>query len=380
MVLEHNEKVLLAFNARKKVKLMLPYFCLIGFPLSIACFPRVNRKKKKSLSIGVFFVFLAVLLALRDRTVGVDLNNYNYYFSRISATPWNGLGRMGGLEYGFIFYNKLISIITTSFQWFLAITAIVCIIPIAYVYIKHGHHDMLEIILFMNMSTFMMLFSGLRQAIAFSLGILAYHFVTKKKLYPYLLLAGIAFLFHKSALILLILYPVYHMKLKKAHLLFINPALAMIFVKPTSIFTLLMKLFGGAYLEKYSTVISDTGAYTMIILFIIFSIFSFIITDEKKLDEETYGLRNILLLTTVLQFFATINTLVMRFNYFFIILIPLLISRVIVNAKDRYRQVAVLANIVICFFFLLYFFYNGYNGTDILCVFPYVPFWNGGIA
>ena len=53
----------------------------------------------------------------------------------------------------------------------------------------------------------------------------------------------------------------------------------------------------------------------MLILFGAFVVFSFLVVDEKKLDEETIGLRNFLLMAFTLQIFAPLHTLAMRMGY-----------------------------------------------------------------
>ena len=43
----------------------------------------------------------------------------------------------------------------------------------------------------------------------------------------------------------------------------------------------------------------------------------------KKMDEEAFALRNILTFAMVLQSFASLNYLVMRMNYYYILLVPI---------------------------------------------------------
>ena len=97
--------------------------------------------------------------------------------------------------------------------------------------------------------------------------------------------------------------------------------------------------------------------------------------DEKTLDKTTLGLRNILVLVVMIQLFAPIHALAMRFNYYFIIFIPVLISRIVDSPKKHFKPIAQIANVVMVCYFTGYFFYSAYNGADILQVFPYKFFW-----
>ena len=80
---------------------------------------------------------------------------------------------------------------------------------------------------------------------------------------------------------------------------------------------------------KYDASITQTGAFTMLILFAAFAVFAFLIPEDSALDAETIGLRNFLLLSVVLQMFAPLHTIAMRMNYYYIIFIPLLIPKIL---------------------------------------------------
>ena len=144
------------------------------------------------------------------------------------------------------------------------------------------------------------------------------------------------------------------------------------FVFNSFIFSFLLSL-----LEKFTRfegIITQTQAYTMLVLFVIFGVFCFVIPNEEKLDEECIGLRNILLLSTTLQMFAPLHTLAMRMNYYFIIFIPLLIPKIIKNRSSQWNQIGMIARHVMVVFFAVYFFSIANKGGS-LHVFPYNFFW-----
>ena len=99
------------------------------------------------------------------------------------------------------------------------------------------------------------------------------------------------------------------------------------------------------------------------------------------MDGELLGLRNFLLLSILLQCFATIHMLAMRFNYYYLLFIPVLIPRIIDAAKPRWRQVAKLGGIVIAMLYTLTYTMMLYRfsvtGESSLDILPYVPFWKG---
>ena len=354
---------------------MLPYYILCVIP----CFPFLLRVRirirhgikttREQSSITLFFLVLFLLLALRASSVGRDLTNYQYMFRRFSKIPFDQTFSIH-TETGYVLLNKLVALFGGDFQCFLAVLAVISVIPIAIVYRKEVEISYLTIALFLSSSNFIFLFSGLRQSIAIATGMISYIFVKEKRPLYFILTVLAAFLFHRSAIALLLLYPVYHMSLTRKKLLFIIPILVLLFIFNKQIFSALLFIFS----DIYSGATSATGAYLTLFLYILFAVFSYVVPDEKKLDDNTVGLRNILLLCIVLQMFAMWHSLAMRVKYYFIIFIPLLIPKIINRASSRCKGIAVAAKYIMVFFFMLYFFINAPKSNS-LDTFPYHFFW-----
>jgi len=354
---------------------MTPYYLLIGLPILIYFIKIYISKEEKDINskqvITLFFVLLFFILALRSDNIGIDLSNYKIIFSDNYSKPFSTLWAAED-EKGYLLLNKAVSLFTTNFQWLLVIIALITIIPVAIVYIKQVEMPLLTILLYVNMSTFVMLFSGLRQSIAIGIGLLAYLAVKKKKLIIFILLVLLAMTFHQSAFILFVMYPLYYMKIKGKSFFFLMPIALITFVFRLQIYKLAIKLLP----ERYSIYeISSTGAYTVLLLLVIFVIYSYFIPDKTKLDENTNGLRNFLLLATFIQMFVSLSPMAMRMNYYFIIFIPLLIPQIIKRSYKQWDIMLPISQLIITEFFFFYFFYNAYFGEDILRVFPYEFFW-----
>ena len=332
---------------------------------------RVDYQKRNNAALACFFCTLTVLVMLRHKSIGNDTKNYIQYFSKFSTTEWVALQKKG-LEIGFAYLNKVVALISKEPQFFLSVTAIAVSVMVYPTYKRLCTDASLTIVLFCIMSTFVLMFSGIRQMLAIGVGFVAYEFTRRKKLIPFVLMVLLAMTFHVSAFMLAFMYPVYHVKVTKKWLYVVVPILAMVFLFNRPIFSVLTAILGR--LTKYDGSVTSTGAYTMLILFAIFTVFAFLIPDEAQLDSETIGLRNFLLLSLVIQMFAPLHNLAMRMNYYYIIFIPLLLPKIIECRSKRWNQVAVLGRHVMVGFFLLYFFYNASKGGN-LHVFPYHFFW-----
>ena len=323
------------------------------------------------LLMWLFWGILFILLAFRHELVGIDLLNYKSIFNFISASDWTrALSRSPEMAWSFM--NKLISMLGGDFRVLLVITAILSVFWLAKAYLKYLQDISLTISLLIIMPNFILLFSGLRQAIAISLGFLAFEFVRNKKMLAFVTIVAIAILFHISAFLLLFMYPLYHAKIRKKHLIFIIPALLIVWVFNRSIFGFLSLILNQ--FTDYDTNITETGSVTILILFILLAVFSYVVPEESKMDADTIGMRNFLLLSVAIQMFAPLHNLAMRMNYYYIIFIPLLIPKIIACKSERWSQFAVLGRHVMVAFFLIYFFVNAGRGGN-LNVFPYHFFW-----
>lgn len=346
---------------------MLAYFILILAPLLFSALIGIRHKydSMKKGVVSLFFSVMLFLLILRDESIGVDLYTYKIIFNNIEKQD---------LEVGYELLNKFVILLGGDFRWLLIFVSLISVVPVWILYYKESGEVWVSIGLFLYF-LFSMYFSGLRQVLAISFVVPAFYCTKNRKPVRFLLCVLLACLFHKSALILVLLYPVYNIRFSKGWLIFIIPAIVLMFVFNKQIFSFLLNNFGAGYIEKYGVELTSTGAYGALALLIILAVFCYVLPRESDVDRETYGLRNVLFLAIVLQCFAPIHPLAMRLNYYFLLLVPVLISRIVIIGKERYAVVSILSRLIIPTVFVVYFIVNGYLGQDILSVFPYIPMW-----
>lgn len=368
---------------------MLPYVLLVFFPVLFSyfyyellrkkmlyrCDYSVITEKRNKKTIFLFFLLFFVLLSLRDISIGIDLREYERIFERCQRASLRELFNMNW-EPGYTVYNKLVSLITENYRLFLVVTAIIILYPIYKLYSDEKKFCFLLIILFINMPCFLMIFSGLRQAIATSIGIWVYMTLENRKYLKSILLVFLAISFHTSAVVLFLLYPAYFIKIKTKHLLFIIPVLSMVLIFRQQIFTLLLNYIPRKYIEFYGE-IQQTGAIGMMLLFLVFIIFSFVVLDESVMSEKDYFMRNLLLISTLFQFFVPIHGLIQRASYYFLIFAPVSILSVVQAPQKKLKSISNIAVIIMSCFFTVYFLYNAAFSTDnLLGVFPYKFMWS----
>lgn len=370
---------------------MFPYFCLLLIPLLAQILLRLGNFRIRigqrernatwdTVALPLFFILYLLLLALRNETIGRDLKTYKFLFKLWGNESLRDI--FANLQdclyhfYCWLIYNY----ISRNYQVFIAITAILSALPIAHVYNQDKSYGYMKAAVFVNMSTFIMLFSGIRQGLAIALGVLAYQALKENKRLKFLIWTIIAAFVHHTGFIILLFYPVYFLRLQKKDLLWLVPVAALFIAYNKQIFNFISGLIGMVSSE-YGDQAGHTDAIGTFLMFLLFTVFSYVVMDEAKMDAEAFALRNLLVLATLLQSFASVHALAMRMNYYFIILVPAALGRSMECAGKRYVQVAKAAEIVISVFFSGLFFYSTYRsyltGISMLDTIPYIPFWKG---
>lgn len=371
---------------------MIPYLLLLAIPL-VFSFVAVDRQsprvlirlgssrapfmQRNNLALPSFFIALFVVLACRHETVGIDLMNYKYYFSVYPTLNIRDFDLLRE-ESLFRLLNWLIGQFTDNYQIYLSLVAAITLLPIAWIYCEDRQNSYMKIAIFVSMSTFVMMFSGIRQMLAIACGVVAYMFTRKKQWIGFLLMGIIALGFHHSGFMVFAIYPLYHARFKRNHIWFILPIIALVFAFNRQVFGFANAVL-ASFNADYETEIGSTGAYMSLILFVLFAVFSYVVPDESKMDAEMFGLRNFLLLVVVLQCFAPLHSLAMRMNYYFIIFVPLAMGKLISIPRPEMKRVATLALIVLSLYFTYEFVdmvYTAYmTGNGALNSMPYRAFW-----
>lgn len=357
---------------------MIPYFVLVFLPIiiwfindkvSVNAGTRV-LSKTDSLSIDSFMVMFLLLLALRGLKCGNDTMQYYRLFEQYSRSDISALLSDQTNELGYKLFNKLVGMVTDQHQYILVITSLFCVCPLWFFYKRETEQPLLTISLFLSTAQFVMFFSGIRQAVAMAMGVFAWYYAKNKRLFPFIAIVLVAIQFHTSAFMLSAIYPLYHARITKAWLWFVIPCMLLAYYFREAIFS-----FMFTFLWKDYNVTEETGAYMMLILFIIFAIYSYVMVDDELLDQDTVALRNILLLSVVLQIFALLHPLAMRINYYFVIFIPVLIPKIVSRCKAQYANIGKISAVVMTVYFYYYFINMMITDNDPLNIFPYIPFW-----
>lgn len=357
---------------------MLPYVILLGVPFIIGIVSKkhyINGRTNNAV-VSTFFLLFIIILSLRGRLCGNDTSWYISFFDMAKHMSWADVLVIDNVlststEPGYLVFQKLLSYILPNAQCFLAVVAFASVAPLWWFYKEKSVLPFLTVALFVTVAPFTMYFSGIRQILAMAAAVPAFLLARNKKMIWFLAVVALAFLFHRSAFILLLMYPACRFKVTVKWLWVAIPIICAVYIFNEPIFSFLLTFIS----DYFKSEITETGAYTMLLLLVLFAVYAYIIPDEAKLDDETLCLRNLLLVSVCIQCFAPLNPLSMRMNYYFLIFLPVLISRVATTPKSEYKKVATVSVSVMTVFFVIYFYFNMSQERG-LNIYPYIPFWS----
>lgn len=349
---------------------MMIYATVIALTLGVNwLFTELRYKKKRidQITISFFFLSYLFLLCARDYSVGVDTHNYIKSFEISRLLTWKEQMQFENTEIGFMLLRSAVSFFGGA-RLFIVVVSVLTVIPVLYLYRTEAEDSIMCVAFFLISLLFEMFFSGMRQSIAIGLAVPAYFFVKQKKKIGFLLTVLLAYCFHKSAIVLLLLYPTYHLRLTKKWLWCVVPLMGLVALKREMLMDLIFRVAGEEYTYNYSYLTGSSGQKGLMMLFVLIAVYCYVMLDESKAGEEEIGLRNILLLATLIHLFTPLNPTISRINYYFILFIPVAISRINNRCGDHLLQIRSVASIVMPAFFIMYFFLMK---SDSLNVFNY---------
>jgi len=385
---------------------MTAYIILAIIPFVAFLCAMKDKKGRGLYALAAFFLFLLCLMGIRDFNVGIDISNYKEMFKIVYEKDLESIKThywLKNIEIGYVMFSKFFSThISNDFRFFMFCVAVIAILPLFFLYADQSENSILSIGLFLSVAPFTMYFSGLRQILAMAFVVPAFYFTKKKWFIPFLFSVALALSFHESAIILILLYPIYHLKIPRKLLIVLASLFALTFIFREEIFQMAVRILGGKYKDFYGELV-HTGAYTMFLLFLIFVVYSYVIPSERgsstccteyalmierysgkifgerKLSYDGEGLRNVTLLIATLMIFTSVSNIFMRVAFYFLPLVPIAIPKIAAARKEKYRWLTLLSEIVMIVFFYFWFLYNGATSapTANLQVFPFVPFWKG---
>lgn len=350
---------------------MAPYILLYSI---ILLFPLTNRffrskERFKSVYCAVIFITVLVILGLRHTSMGIDLPGYLKSFHRLTEYSWQEIFSLKSYlnyEKGYVIFNKVAGLLTfENEQLFLFICAAISTIPVWYIIRKKSDDILLSSIIYLGLPIFILQFSGLRQSIALGLCFLSIEFIEQKKLVRFLCMILLACCFHTTAVIFILAYFVYHIRISDKVRWLSILLFPIVYVIRVPLFLLLSLIF------KDNAVITQTNAITMMLVFFMIYIF-IIVLCHGNWNEHTNGYMNIFFCACLCMIFSGVYSTSIRIGYYFSFALVLLLPLALRQMTDRRWAFIFRCVVIVCF---IWFAFDSITDTYWAMAYPYHVFW-----
>lgn len=332
-----------------------------------------DENKRKTWFCIISGAILICLIGLRHPSMGWDLGyylrntGYLYSFDQLNTYSLGEILQMKeflNYERGYIIFNKLVGMISNNQQFFLFVCAVFSFVPIFFYIKRKSTLPLLSVFILMGLPVFFMLYSGLRQIIAIAITVCSVKYIEEKRITPFILTVLLASLFHNTAIVFLVAYPLYYVRMNDMWKLITVLALPVVFLFKKPLFSILSKVF------KDNAVVDDNGAITLFLIFC--AVYIYLILLNKKFDESQNGVVNLFYIACVCQAFGGIYQTAMRVGYYFMIYLIVALPNTITQNKNKQEYQT--NYLIILIAFLVFGLYSIRTSTWAMA-YPYYFFW-----
>lgn len=238
-----------------------------------------------SLNKHIFIALLPIfiLLAFRSGDMGADTGTYVRHFERMIYTSLEQEFAVTRMEHGYIVFVKAITHLTHNGLVYQVICVSIIMLGLFVFLMDQEENAFYTLFFYCSLGLFIFTFTGVRQCIAMSLCLMSYHFVKDRKYITFAVFITIAFFFHKSSILFVVVPLIMNLKIG--------------FMK-TALYGL-AALIAGKYLDhiqnwfneqlEYNYEIEATGnGMIFLIVLILLTIYSFIeiFNSNKSLNKN----------------------------------------------------------------------------------------------
>lgn len=337
---------------------MLPYI-LTFFLMSLFSVRSYLTDRKNKAIFLVVTLFLGALAGSRVETLGgYDTGVYKLMYDNLKG--YNDVSSpdyflLQTTERGYIFLMAFLKSFGLNFNYFLLILGLSCGLALYYVFSRYIKYPIIVFAIFLSKGYLYYFFTAQRQIIAMCLCWLALNFVIKRKFIPFAAMILAAALVHSSAIVFLIVYFLYNLK--------VNNIQAIALIVTSVLFGLLgigsllgnlvsaFLPFGGEKLNSYLS--GADGGINVLNFLELLPILFFVMTNREIIAKKTPHYQfffNVYLIFLLITFAFYDFAFIARLKGYFIIGYIVVIASLVDITKKKQIGIGILMAILLyCF-------------------------------
>lgn len=340
---------------------MSVYITLLCAPFVIHLIGLLFFPNKKNIEIFLNSVILILFVGLRHYTVGADTMRYAQHFYEIeyyisSANVWEKACAHESPLY--ILFTWLLT--RTGMLHYLYFTIVAAMHFTAFAVLISKFSTNVAFSYFIYVSLFLPLqLTGIKNTLATTFLFIALIFALKKKLWPFLISMVIAYFFHKTTLVFIVVYPLINIKKIKINGYSFVTIFAILFVFKTQISAIAKRI--GGY-EDYGV---HESAPIMMLILCGGIVFASLFVKNVQTSDYFDKLILIAMIATFAMTLVFVNPSALRIVRYFLIvatlLLPELFRIIELNQPNRWHVLL----LMVPFYVLLgYQFIGSVNGAE----------------
>ncbi len=309
------------------------------------------------------FVAVGILICFRDLRVGADTGTYY----RMYISLGTNIATKEDLELGFVWLVKLLYKISAEPQTLFITQGILVAVSCSY-FINKNTETVIEayiaVLAFLAFNLFSFHLSGVRQSFAMSICLFAYGYIKRHKFWRFLLLTGLASLFHSSAIFFVLAYWIANTSEMRARIWSMVGSIASILFLEW--FMAMFSLFNDRF-SKYGVEATDNG-YIFFAVVTIITVFDLVyrtaIVQNTALDTAHCRLNYINVGMWIMRLFTRV---IERISFFFLPSTMIVLAHTpgaFTTSKNKRIYTAILSLLLI-----ILFLYRMKNWTYGFCQF-----------
>lgn len=329
---------------------------------------RFRNQTFQQIIYGIIIVITAIITGTRYFLGGYDIYNYYYFFERTPSLynlNFNNIieenGILGG-DIGYLLVNSIIKTLGFNFFGATLLISVGFYLSLFFFFKRYDVNVLLCLIFFFYKAFLDLTFVYMRQCIAVAIALVAFNFLSKSKVIPYIILIFIAATMHFSALVLLILIPLQKVKLTKKRLIIISIVFllsySVVFMN-IKVFTYISGIFsflGGSASLKIDSAAGLNDLYASTTTSFL-HLFEFLLLDFLLIlsfDKIEHSKRNdtiiwiFLCVLPIYTIFAN-EEIFIRMKYYFILAYPIVFYLTISTYKKINKYIFMVIASVLCF-------------------------------
>lgn len=318
-------------------------------------YSNIPNKKIQNLLFGIGCASLLFLTIFRDISVGADTQNYCDGFQYVrESLSWKEIFSWGW-EPGYVALNKIIGIFFRESQTFIIILGVLILCPIFLMIKRNSALPCMSLVIFVGMGMWNSSTFVYRQWCAIAILLFSIKYVKERKFIPFICTVFCAMMFHRTAIIFVLIYFIYNLRIKTETLMGFLLCSLFLGVSGKYIFAFLNRFARMPVMKEYN------GGVNLLLFmwFCVLLIFFCNKTQINKLDQKVYYL--MLLIAAALQpiafSFSLWSRVVLYFLISLIILLPNAFYRVLNYKRNRILKFPM--EIILYAFFFFYYAFNG---------------------